>query len=100
MLVNFYLTRGEMEFDRSSTLNHLKNKRKAPFRSVMEDTCKIHLFIDSSSIELFTDNYRTCMTNTVYVPEDATDIKIYGMEGTVEIPEIRSWVLYKEGIKA
>ena len=92
-LVNFNLTRGEIEFDRSSTLDRIKCKRKAPFRSVMEDTCKIHLFIDSSSIEIFTDHYRTCMTNTVYVPKDATGIKIYGMEGTAKIPEIQSWVL-------
>ena len=92
-LVNFNLTRGEIEFDRSSTLDRIKCKRKAPFRSVIEDTCKIHLFIDSSSIEIFTDHYRTCMTNTVYVPKDATGIKIYGMEGTAKIPEIQSWVL-------
>lgn len=93
VLVNFHLSKGEIEFDRSLTFDHLKSRRKCEFRSVFEPSCRIHLFIDSSSVELFTDDYTTCMTNTVYVPEDASDIKIRALNGEAAIQRISGWTL-------
>ena len=59
VLVNLNLKLGEIEFDRSHTFDHLKSKRRCSFRSVSEAACRIHVFIDSASVELFTDDYMT-----------------------------------------
>ena len=53
------------------------------------------MFIDSASVELFTDDYMTCMTNTVYVPENADRIKIRGIGGMVKILKVQSWAIKK-----
>ena len=95
VLVNLNLKLGEIEFDRSHTFDHLKSKRRCSFRSVSETACRIHVFIDSASVELFTDDYMTCMTNTVYVPENADRIKIRGIGGRVKILKVQSWAIKK-----
>ncbi len=47
------------------------------------DTIKFHLYIDKSSVELFTDDGKVVMTEIFFPNEDFSKIQIYGTDGGV-----------------
>jgi beta-fructofuranosidase len=51
----------------------------------------MHIFIDRSSIELFTCNYLIAMSGNVYAPEEANKMLIQAVRGEVFITGIETW---------
>lgn len=91
------LNKGELIFDRSNDLRKKADVRKCNFKSIMNKKGELHLYLDSSSVELFTDGYATAMTNTYYLPEKEKEILIRALGGNVAIDKIEAWEL--ESIK-
>lgn len=96
--ISFDIKKGEIIFDRTKTLDGKNGIRKCNFKMASAKECQVHLFLDSSSIEFFTDDYTTCMSNNVYLPENAEGIALHSRGGKVIISECTIWSLRKEAI--
>ena len=57
-------------------------------------TFRLHLFSDTSSIEFFTDEGRTCMSNTVYPVHSGQETYIFSAGGYVFVKKIHTWALF------
>ncbi|EOT45099.1 MULTISPECIES: glycoside hydrolase family 32 protein [Enterococcus] len=60
-----------------------------------EATLKIHLFVDQSSIEIFTDDYKTNHSLNVFAKEDQNRNYVSVAEGTLVINQLETWELTK-----
>lgn len=60
-----------------------------------KDTLMIHLFVDQSSVELFTDEYKTCHSLNVFAGNDQSKNYMSVTEGTLVIKELNTWELEK-----
>lgn len=87
------LAKGEMIFDRSWDLKRKSDIRKCNLQSVMKEKLELHIFLDSSSIEIFTDDYATAMTNVFYLPEEVSSFKVKAVGGSVLISSWKCWNL-------
>lgn len=86
------LKKGELVFDRTNTLDHLKSKRKCNLAAVSEKETELHIYFDVSSIEIFADNYTTNMTNTMYLSR-MRSIEIAARGGEAVFEKIELWDL-------
>lgn len=87
------LAKGEMIFDRSWDLKRKSDIRKCNLQSVMKEKLELHIFLDSSSIEIFTDDYAIAMTNVFYLPEEVSSFKVKAVGGSVLISSWKCWNL-------
>lgn len=87
----FKIDKGEVVFDRSADSRKKNDVRKCNVKSLTQDKMELHIYLDSSSAEIFTDGYATAMTNMFYLPEEATDVIIKAIGGEVVIPVIKAW---------
>ena len=63
------LKKGELIFDRSRSDSASKIVRCCPLRSVMDSILYLHIYLDTSSIEVFTDHYLSLIhISTILVP--------------------------------
>ncbi len=58
-----------------------------------EDYLKLHLFIDSSSIEVFADDGRTVMSHRIYPDIESTGVQLFVKSGVVKANYIDIWSL-------
>lgn len=87
----FDLSQGEIHFDRTNTLYHIPYLRSCPLRSAGGDKLTVHVFMDSTSIEFFTDGYTTSMSNTIYLPSDAVMMNINAKGGRCKLKSLKGW---------
>lgn len=90
----FDLQKAELIFDRRYTLSHRKDIRKCAFPSVMRKEMEVHIFLDSTSAELFTDGYMLSMSNTFYLSEERK-MEIRSEGGRAVIKKVKMWALDK-----
>ena len=89
------LENGEMIFDRSKSGNIEASKRNCNFESAGNKNIKIRIFLDSSSVEIYADEYRTVMTNTIYSEEGNVDLSIVSIGGPSIINKLQTFGLEK-----
>ncbi|MEO1772233.1 beta-fructofuranosidase [Enterococcus sp. 665A] len=58
-----------------------------------KDTLMIHLFVDQSSVEIFTDEYKTCHSLNVFAGNNQNKNYVSVAEGTLVISELNTWEL-------
>lgn len=58
-----------------------------------QDSIKLHLFIDRSSVELFINNGETVMTTRIYPDAQSTGIELFSDGGEVQLVKFNSWNL-------
>ncbi len=93
-LVIFDLRRGELVFDRTESGSLSALSRKCPLESI-RDRLHLRIFIDSVTVEIFTDGGRTVMTNTVYSKEKNNKIKVFSENGSALVKSIKAFQLEK-----
>lgn len=75
------------DWSRGTTKSNLLLKDKA--------TLKIHLFVDQSSIEIFTDDYKTSHSLNIFASADQAKNYVSITEGMLVINELDTWELTK-----
>ena len=57
------------------------------------DSIKLHLFIDSSSLELFVNDGETVMTTRIYPEPLSTSVELFSEGGVANLIKLDSWTL-------
>ena len=57
------------------------------------NTLKLHLFVDNSSIEVFANDGEAAITSKIYPDTSSTGIEFFSSKGTVKIKSIKLWEL-------
>ena len=91
----FDLEQGEMIFDRTKSGNIEALIRKCLLESINEDILNVRIFLDSSSVEIFTDNGRTVMTNNIFTEVDKTILSITSIDGNTKLTSLETYGLKK-----
>ncbi|MCR6097527.1 GH32 C-terminal domain-containing protein [Salipaludibacillus agaradhaerens] len=76
-----------------TNLHHLFGDRQHAPMSPMNETVKIHIFVDRSSVEVFGNNGTTVFTNQVFPTENHSDIDIYVQGGDVTLKSLHIYPL-------
>jgi beta-fructofuranosidase len=74
---------GEIVFDRNESDGWSRGVRRCPLESAGQEKIKLHIFVDTSYIEVYTDNYRTVISGNVFPGENCKDIYIYSNGGEI-----------------
>lgn len=90
-LVECNLSLGELIFDRTHSDRWTGGTRRCPLESAGKDSIRLHIFVDTCSVEVFTDNGRTVMSCNIYPSERSTDIYIYSRDGSVYLKKLYLW---------
>lgn len=88
--VHFDLAHGEAVFDRNHSDGFSAGRCRCPLKCVGH-TLLIDLFSDNSSIELFTDDYETCMSCNIYPSRSQTENYIECTEGILYVEQLNCW---------
>ena len=85
------LKKAELIFNRNNDLQKKAGIRKCNLKSVTQEKTELHIYLDSSSIEIFSDEYATAMTNTFYLPENEKCLTIESLNGKTLFTQIDIW---------
>ncbi|MDL2327206.1 glycoside hydrolase family 32 protein [Ruminococcaceae bacterium OttesenSCG-928-A11] len=80
----------QLTFDRTRADAYGKGVRSCPLRAEGE-TLRLRVFIDCSSIEVFTDGDTAVMSGNVYAPEQACHIYLEAEQGEVVFAGVTGW---------
>ena len=83
--------KAELIFNRNNDLQKKAGIRKCNLKSVTQEKMELHIYLDSSSIEIFSDDYVTAMTNTFYLPENEKSFTIEALNGKTLFTQITTW---------
>ena len=91
--LEFDLTKGEMIFDRTRSGNISALARKCLLESASQSKLTVRIFMDSISIEVFTDNGRTTMTNNIFSNLESNKLSISTVGGRTRLLGLRTYGL-------
>ena len=91
--LEFDLAKGEMIFDRTRSGNISALQRKCPLESASQSQLTVRIFMDSISIEVFTDNGRTTMTNNIFSNPESNELSIKTVGGRTRLLGLRTYGL-------
>ena len=86
----FYIDRtegGKKDFEKGFASRHY-----APRHST-STSLKMNLYIDVASVELFTDDGETVMTDIFFPTEDFNQLSLFSKNGTSQLTEGKIWAL-------
>ena len=83
--------KAELIFNRTNDLQKKEGIRKCNLKSVTQKKLELHIYLDSSSIEIFSDDYATAMTNTFYLPGEEKGLTIEAVKGKTFFTQIIVW---------
>ena len=82
----------EISIDRNNAEGWSKGKNRCPLESAGKNKLLIHVFVDQSYVEVYTDDYRTVLSSNIFSGENATRAfisakggKIYGKAECYEL---------------
>ena len=91
--LEFDLAKGEMIFDRTRSGNISALARKCVLESASQSQLTVRIFMDSISIEVFTDNGRTTMTNNIFSSPESNELSISTVGGRTRLLGLRTYGL-------
>ena len=91
--LEFDLAKGEMIFDRTRSGNISALARKCLLESASQSQLTVRIFMDSISIEVFTDNGRTTMTNNIFSSPESNELSISTVGGRTRLLGLRTYGL-------
>lgn len=94
-IVTFDLKKQILTISRDNSDGWSRGITKSNLLLVDKDLLKIHLFVDQSSIEIFTDGYKTCHSLNVFAGNNQNKNYISVDEGTLFISQLDTWALAK-----
>ena len=89
----FDLAKGEMIFDRTRSGNISALRRKCLLESASQSQLTIRIFLDSISIEFFTDGGQTTMTNNIFSNPESNELSISTVAGRTHLLGLRTYGL-------
>ncbi|MDP2574248.1 glycoside hydrolase family 32 protein [Vibrio penaeicida] len=94
-LIELDFKRGELAFDRSQSGNISALRRTCALESTRDDQLNIRIFMDSISVEIFTDHGRTTMTNNIFSDETSDGLYVYAKKGNATIRSLKTFGMKK-----
>jgi beta-fructofuranosidase len=92
-VISFDLEHQMMSFDRNNSDGWSVGKTSSPILLKDENSMKIHAFIDVSSIEIFTDDYKTNHSCNVFASTSQNRNYIVAHHGKVSIKKLETWAI-------
>jgi beta-fructofuranosidase len=89
--VSFHLKTSEMTFDRNTSDGWSKGVSRSPLILKDKEMMEIHAFADQSSIEIFTDNYKTTHSCNVFAGNEQNNNYIVASGGNLMIKRLKMW---------
>ena len=90
-LLEFDLRLGEMIFDRKESGNISARERRCVLESASQSKLFVRIFLDSISVEVFTDGGRTTMTNNVFSNPSSNKLSIYTRNGRASLRSLQTY---------
>lgn len=87
------LENGDLVFDRSASSTYDNGVKRCPLESAHSNTLTLHLFADTCSIEVFTDDGRTVMSSNIYPSANSSGLFLRAHGGDVRVSSIETWGL-------
>ena len=82
-----------MIFDRTRSGNISALKRKCPLESESQSQLTVRIFMDSISIEVFTDNGQTTVANNIFFNPKSNELSISTVGGRTRLLGLRTFGL-------
>ena len=92
-LLEFDLSHGEMIFDRRKSGNISAQTRRCLLESASQSQLFVRIFMDSISVEVFTDGGRTVMTNNIFSDPLSKNLSIYTKSGYATLKSLKTYGL-------
>ena len=89
------LKQRRINFSRDNADEYSKGTVSADIKGTSNGEMKVHIFIDRTSVEIFTDDYRTCLSNNIYPDSDQTMNSIQVENGKAMISSLESYKLVR-----
>ncbi|AJY77350.1 glycoside hydrolase family 32 protein [Paenibacillus beijingensis] len=83
----------ELRFDRTKADGWSEGIQTARLERSGSDPLRLHIFVDTSVIEVYADDYRTVMTNNIYPDPANVDLDIFAAGGSVTVNAVDIWKL-------
>ena len=90
-LLEFDLRLGEMIFDRTESGNLSARERRCLLESGSQPQLFVRIFLDSISVEVFTDGGKTTMTNNVFSDPLSNNLSIYTRNGRASLRSLQTF---------
>lgn len=87
------LKTGEIYFDRNNSDGISTGIRRCPLLLVNKNELMVHIYMDTCSVEVFTDDYITVLSSNIYPPNDSNKIFVKAVNGDAAIKSIHTWGL-------
>jgi beta-fructofuranosidase len=87
---------GELVFDRSRSDSRGMERRRCTIDTGKKEPL-LHIFLDTCSVELFTDDYRIALTGNIYSRPESGSIFIESLGGETRITGIETWGIAAPG---
>ena len=89
----YNLTTNELRFDRNQSDGWSEGVPSVILERSGEEALKLHVFIDTAVVEVYTDHYRTVMTNNIYPDPGSIHMEVFSTGGLVTVSSIDIWKL-------
>jgi len=90
-VITFDIKNSEVTFDRNKSDGWSNGISRSPLKKLDKKILDIHIFSDQSSIEIFTDNYRTVHSGNVFASNKNNKNYILANCGSVIINKLSTW---------
>jgi len=83
----------ELSFSRRRSNTGSEGIKTCRLGSADSKTLKLHIFVDTSIVEIFADDGRACLTNNIYPQPELRDIDLFTRGGKVKLISLDLWKL-------
>ncbi|WP_258881298.1 glycoside hydrolase family 32 protein [Paenibacillus sp. sptzw28] len=92
-LLVYNLRTNELRLDRSQSDGWSEGIPAVTLERSGEEALKLHIFIDTCVVEVYTDNYGTVMTNNIYPDPGSIEMEVFSIGDQVTMKSIDIWKL-------
>lgn len=95
LIIGYDASTSTVYMDRSETTFSFAYKRitEAPVLVPEDSILDLHVFLDQSSVEIFTNDYKTSITSLVFSDVTTTGISLFSENGPVTVNSLVAWDL-------
>ena len=94
-MVSFDLKKQIMSVDRNVSDGWSSGKTKSPLIMADQNEMKVHAYIDQSSIEVFTDDYKTSHSCNVFAEDRQNMNYLIARGGEIKVKHMAAWAMEK-----
>jgi len=92
-VVSYNVKGRELRFDRNRSGSGSKGVRTCKLESADDKTLKLHIFVDTSCVEIFIDEGHTSMSNNIYPQPESKSMDLFSSGGRVKMLSLDIWKL-------